>query len=174
MKNEKTAKKADDGDVSKEADTSIATQEPTNSVSLLTLTQGLSQSTVERLALELKEKLHAISIGLDDKTKASMIMKRGDVFTIIDAFMIKGFVDKNTGDISDKMVFVLEFPQGDMQVVMQSDTRPRREIVETFEIARALSGHAKFGPYLMAEKDTGKPQPALIFVRQPGFKAVVM
>lgn len=175
-----TATKAGSEGVSKSA---LATQDSqsqtgqsdSTAVALSTLAaQGLSQETVEKLALELKEKLYQISIGLDDRIKASKIMQRGSEFTLIDAFIVKDFVDKRNGDISDKMVFALEFPQGDVQVIMQSDTRFRRELAETFQLARALGGKARFGPYLMIEKDTGQPQPALIFEKQPGFKAEVV
>ncbi len=135
---------------------------------------GLSQATVERLTLELKEKLHSITIGMDDRTKASNILKRGDAFNVIDAVTIADWEDKTTGEVQTKHIFVLEFPQGDVQVIMQSHTRNRAEIAKAFELARALTGRALMGPYKMVEKSTGKPQPALVFERQPGFQARAM
>lgn len=134
---------------------------------------GLSQATVEKLALELKEKLHSATIGLDDRVKAGKIMERGDQFMIIDAFTVVDYLDKSSGEVSDKHVFVLEFLQGDVSAIMQSTTGPRKEIADIFQLARALGGKALMGPYKMEEKNTGKPQPALIFARQPGFKAAV-
>lgn len=146
-------------------------QESTGLALSKVLGMGLSRETAEKLAIELREKLHSIQLGLDDKTKASNILKRGDPFTIIDAIIVRDFLDKRNGEISDKMVFVLEFAQGDTQVVMQSDTRQRRELAETFAAARALGARCEMGPYTMEEKETGQPQPALIFVRQAGFRA---
>lgn len=136
---------------------------------------GLSQATVERLTLELKEKLHSITIGMDDRTKASSILERGDSFNVIDAVTIDDWENKDTGEIQKKHIFVLEFPQGDIQVIMQSHTRNRGELAETFALARALTGKAVMGPYKMIAKPiAGRPQPALIFERQPGFQARAM
>ncbi len=92
---------------------------------------------------------------------------------IVDAMTINDYEDRNTGELSTKYVFILEFPQGDVSAIMQSASRARAEIAETFQLARALGGKAHMGPYKMEEKNTGKPQPALIFVRQPGFEARV-
>lgn len=179
----KTAKDAASGAVSNETEKKdetatgqeLATTDQRQDIGAVIGGLGLSQATVERLTLELKEKLHSITIGMDDRTKASAILERGDPFMVIDAVTIEDWENKDTGEIQKKHIFVLEFPQGDVQVIMQSHTRNRGELAETFALARALTGKAVMGPYKMAAKPVaGRPQPALIFERQPGFKARAM
>ena len=131
---------------------------------------GLSQETAERLSIELREKLAQLTMGIDEKIAAGKILQRGDAFNIIDATIIQ-YTDKATGEESDKHIFVLEFPQGDIQVIMQSDSDVRRRLSSTFQDGRALGLRVVCGPYKMIEKQTGKPQPALIFEKQPGFAA---
>lgn len=132
---------------------------------------NLSRETVDKLSLELTETLHQVTLGLDDKIKVSKIFDRGDSFKVIDATTLTEYLDKRTGEISSKHIFVLEFPQGDVQVIMQSDAQPRARLVKLFSTARALGARAEAGPYKMEKKEVGQPQPAFIFEKQPGFQA---
>lgn len=135
---------------------------------------GLSRETVDKLSLELSETLHQVTMPLEDRVKASKIHQRGESFMIIDATTIRDFEEKRTGDISDKHVFVLEFATGDVEVIMQSDAKPRRRLADMFSLARSLGRSALAGPYRIEAKAVGQAQDALIFEKQPGFQARVL
>lgn len=133
---------------------------------------ALSSETQDALMQEMQDALHQVSEGFGELAKPGDIYKAGETFTVIDAITIPDFEDKRKGEIMVKHIFKLEFPDGRIKLVMQGDARPRRLLARSFQIARTLGQRIKAGPYIYGEKPiTGQPQPAFIFVQQPGFHA---
>lgn len=133
---------------------------------------ALSQTKQDELILAFQESLHQVQEGFGELSKPRDLFAQGMPFNVIDAITIDDFEDKRKGEILTKHIFKLEFEDGRVALVMQSDARPRRILAQTFARARALQVKAKAGPYKFAQKPIpGQPEAAFIFVQQPGFYA---
>lgn len=136
------------------------------------LALALSQEMQDQLLRELQDALHQVSEGFGDLAKPTDICDRGEAFYVVDAITIDDYLDKRKGEILTKHIFKLQFEDGRVALVMQSDARPRRTLAKQFTTARALGCSAIAGPYKYDKKAIpGQPQAALIMVQQPGFQA---
>lgn len=174
---EKTAKKA-----AGEAVRDGATEQTANQSTALTvsgdgdvsgpLSLALSQSAQDDVVRGLLESLHQVKEGFGELTKPGDIFMMDRPFYVIDAMTIADFVDQNTGEVKTKHIFKLEFNEGDVKMIMQSDARPRAILASVFSQARLLGERIAIGPYRMQKKEIPRQiQPAYIFVQQPGFFA---
>ena len=136
------------------------------------LALALSQSLQDEAMQKLIESLHQVKEGFGDLTKPGDIYKLDTPFNVIDATTITNFVDQNTGEEKIKHVFKLEFPDGTVRLVMQSNARPRAILAEVFTQARLLGERIVAGPYKFEQKPIPRQiQAAYIFKQQPGFYA---
>lgn len=133
---------------------------------------GLSKEMRDQLSLELQEALHQVEEGFGALTSPTDVAAMGIPFTVIDAVTITDYEDRAKGEILTKHVFKLQLADSRVLFVMQGDARPRRVFASVFQKARAQGMRVEAGPYLYEKKPIpGQPQPAWIFVQQPGFKA---
>lgn len=130
----------------------------------------LSQSRKEDIIIRLRGLLGQVAEGFGDMTKPSDIFKMDQPFYVIGASTIDDYVDTNTGEVKTKHIFRLEFENGLVKNIMQSSARPRAVLAECFVLAAQIGGRLRCGPYKFTEKNTRKPQPALIFSEQQGFQ----
>jgi len=131
---------------------------------------ALSPEAQDRLMQELQESMHQVAEGFGSLVAPGDIAKQGEPFSVIDAITVPDYLDRRTGEEKVKHIFKLEFPDGRVQLTMQSDARPRRMLARSFQIARTLGQRIKAGPYLYEQKVIpNQPQPAWIFAQQKGF-----
>jgi hypothetical protein len=131
----------------------------------------LSQETRDALTAEFLDALHQVQDGFGELTAPGKIFDMGLPFHVIDAATITDFEDQTTGEVKTKHVFRLEFEDGTVRNVMQSDARPRRVLASVFTSSRKLGARLKAGPYKYEKKAIPRQlQPAFIFTQQPGFK----
>jgi hypothetical protein len=135
---------------------------------------ALSQGMRDELVRELLESIARVKEGFGTLVKPGTLYDQGRSFHVIEAFTVNNFVDRDTGEIRTKHLFKLQFDEGDVATIMQSDTGPRGELAGLFTRARALGGKIMAGPYKFETKDTKRPNPAFIFVQQPGFDIVAV
>lgn len=135
------------------------------------LTLGaLSQTTVDELSQELRDALAQIDSGFGDLTAPGTIAAMNQAFNVIDAFTVPDYEDRSTGEIKTKHVFRLQFTDGVIRTVMQSDARPRKILARAFTLARQMGGRLEVGPYMFKSKPIpGRPQAAWILEQQSGF-----
>lgn len=134
---------------------------------------SLSQESLDAMTKELREALHQIANGFGELTAPGIIFGMDQPFYVIDAFTIDDYVDQTTGEEKTKHVFRLEFGDGVVRSVMQSDARPRRVLAKAFMLATGLGGRLKVGPYKFDKKAIPRQiQPAFIFSPQPGFEQI--
>lgn len=133
---------------------------------------ALSQQMQDQLMLELQDALHQVQEGFGELSKPRDLFAQEAVFDVVDAITISDFEDRRSGEVLTKHIFKLQFPDTRIALVMQSDARPRRILAQAFARARALGGRIVCGPYKFGQKTIpGQPEPAMIFVQQPGFEA---
>lgn len=130
----------------------------------------MSQEETDRLLRELNESLYQAEQGFGQLTKPSEIAASEQAFTIIDAATINNFLDTATGEESVKHVFRLQFDDGRVAQIMQSNSRPREVLADCFIKARALGARLAMGPYKLVAKAGKQIQPALIFEQQSGWR----
>ena len=131
---------------------------------------ALSEGARDEVLKQFLETAHRVLEGFDDLTKPGDILKTDRAFDVIDAATITDYVDKDTGEVKTKHLFKLQFPEGDTRMVMQSTAPPRAAVADLFTLARQTGQGIVLGPYKFGTKNTGRIQPAIIFVQQPGFK----
>jgi len=133
---------------------------------------ALSQDAQDEAMRTLIEGLHQVQEGFGELTKPGDIFNMDRSFNVIDATTINDFTDQNTGEVKTKHIFKLEFSEGDVRLVMQSDARPRAILASVFTRARLLGERIVAGPYKFSRKPIPRQiQPAYIFTQQPGFYA---
>lgn len=137
------------------------------------LALALSQVTQDQAVKDFLESLHQVQEGFGDLSKPGDIYDRQEVFEVIDAVTIEDYEDRRKGEILTKHVFKLQFLDGRIAFVMQSNARPRKMLALMFTSARLNGIRAIAGPYKFVKKVIpGQPQAAYIFEQQPGFRAV--
>lgn len=171
---DKTAKKAAGEAVSNDATAGTANQETALTITgdgdvSGSLMLALSQSGRDEALRQFMEELHRVQEGFGDLTAPGDVYKMDRPFDVVDATTIPDFVDRKTGEVKVKHIFKLQFPEGDIKMVMQSNAGPRATLASLFASARLLGERITAGPYRFAQKDTGQIQPAYIFVQQAGF-----
>lgn len=157
--------------VSASEPTQLAVQESVTGDVTGSLSAVLSVATREALAGELAELMHQVQEGFGELTAPGEVFKAGEVFDVIDAITINDYLDMRTGEEVAKHIFRLQYPDGRVVCVMQSDARPRRVLARTFAVGRALGDPVVAGPYKYVKKAIkNQIQAAYIFEQQPGFR----
>lgn len=131
---------------------------------------NISPELRDKLTAELQKALHSIETGFDVLTKPGDIEKTGVTFSVVDALLIPDFIDKRTGEESEKCIFRLQYDDGRVVTVMQSAARPRKVIAQAFESAMQLGVRLTMGPYKFVRKGVGQIQDAVIFEQQANFR----
>lgn len=135
---------------------------------------GLSSELYDKLSLDMRRALHAVEMGWDVLSKPTDILKRNQVFYVIDALVIEDYLDKRNGELTSKCVFVLEFEDSHVETVMQSAARPRLNLAKGVENARLLGATYRAGPYKFAAVNVNNQlNDAIIFERQPGWRQLI-
>lgn len=153
-------------------DPGVATVESVNGDVIGTLDLSLSQEMRDSLTAEFLDALHQVQEGFGELTAPGDIFATGLPFFVVDAATIEDYEDQSTGEVKIKHIFRLEFADGTVKSVMQSDARPRRVLAKAFTSVRKLGARMKAGPYMFEKKLIPRQiQPAFIFRQMPGFKA---
>lgn len=157
----------------KETETETATENQDQSQAIATHGSNVPTTTTSSLpsgsgsldnALDFQRALQAVSAGFDNFDKVADILESDASFNIIDAYLVRDFVDQSTGETADKVVWKLELQDsGEIKQCMQSDSGVRRQIVNLFERGRIEGYKVELRNYKFKTKPTGKPSPAIIF-----------
>lgn len=130
---------------------------------------GISQEARDKMAQALQKALHEVEVFGDLMTPGK-IHASGELFFIVDGLNVDNFVDKKTGEIKSKCIFVLQFTDGRVVNMMQNSARPRAIYADAAEAARSCGLRYEAGPMRLTTKNVNNINDAFIFERLPGFQ----